>query len=148
MPMKPKNTRIDLNVVAKQLDAAKRPQNDRVVYEGDAFDTAMAALFSAFELSSEISDSGRQRIIRNAIFSLRPATTITAAALRSALARQEATYLHLPQERYAILTSISAKFTSELRDIREGGTRIRFYRTRPHRFGRKRFEDIHSWPKD
>lgn len=146
--MHQKNKRIDLQVVAKQLDAAKRLQNDHVAYEGEAFDTAMAALFSALELSSEISDSGRQRIIRDAIFSFGAATTITADALRSAVARHEATYLRLPQQRYAILTSISAKFTSELRNIREAATRIRFYRDRPRRFARTRFEEMRIWPKD
>lgn len=143
-----RNERIDLNVIATNLEVGKRPQGGRLGFDGWAFDTASAALFSAFEFDLDIGDSGRQRIIRDALFGLNPTSTITGKVLASAVARQQEAYLKLPQRRYALLTSISVKFGKHLAAIRDGEVRIQFYRERPKRFDRKRFEKIHSWPKE
>jgi hypothetical protein len=145
--VKIKNERIDLNVVASQLDAGKRPQNGRLGFDGFAFDVASGALFSAIGFAADVSDSGRQRIIREGLFSLDPHRTITRKSLIAALARREAVYLALPLERFAVLTTVSSKFGRHLRPINRGRVKLRFAATIPRGFDRKPFEKIHSWPK-
>jgi hypothetical protein len=143
-----KNSKINLDVVASHLEEEKSPQDGRSVYNGWAHDIASAALFSAFEFDSEVVDSGRQRIIREALSSLDPSEVITSKLLTSALARREAEYLTLPRQRYSVLTSISAKFGDHLRQIRDGDVSIRFLRERPVKFDRKPFEKIYGWPRE
>ena len=143
-----KNSKINLEVVASHLEAGKRSQNGRLVYDGWALDVALAALFSAFEFHSEVVDSGRQRIISDALFSLDPSKLITSKGLVASLARHEADYLKLPAQRYSLVTSISAKFGDHFKEIRDGNVRIQFLRDRPARFDRKPFEGIYSWPKE
>lgn len=145
--MRIRNTKIDLAVVAATLNDAKRPHQSRVTYQGGAFDLAVAALFSAIELP-DVSDSGRQRIIRDALFSFRPEERITKGTLLSAVARHESIYIAAPSERYVLLTTISAKFISSLHAINDGANRIRFHRNRPHRFTRRRFQDIRTYPRE
>lgn len=144
--MRVKNNKINLEVVASHLEKGKRAQNGRLVYDGWTLDLASAAIFSAFEFDPKIVDSARQRIIHEALFSLDPSKRITSKLVTSALARSEETYLRLPEQRYSLLTSVSAKFGDHFKDIRDGRVRIRFLRNRPARFDRRPFEKIHSWP--
>jgi hypothetical protein len=145
--VKIKNDRIDLNVVASQLEVGKQPQNGRLAYDGSAFDVASGALFTAIGFADEVSDSGRQRIIREALFSLKPESAITRKSLMAALARHEAKYLALPMDRFALLTTIAVKFGRHLRPINKDRVKLRFADTIPRGFDRKPFEEIHSWPK-
>jgi len=141
-----KSKHVDLDIVAERLDRAKRPQNGRLAFEGTAFRTATSALLTALEFAAEIHDSGRQEIVRSALFSLEPSLKITSKAILAAAARTERDYLARNERRFALLTSVSMKFSERLRPIVEGRVRITFSRSLPTQFDRSVFHDIPAWP--
>jgi hypothetical protein len=103
-----RSDKLDLTLLAEQLETIKRirPDGD-VQFEGFLIDELRSVLLTAIEFREAIPEAERAGIITRSIFAAARAGQLTAARLKSAIARGESEYLALPLKPLHVYTTLA-----------------------------------------
>jgi hypothetical protein len=143
-----RNTRVNLDFVASQLEEAKSGSGERVVFSAPEMREMSAILATSLDFSQGTPDTERQRIINQAIFYAGQSGKITKRSLLGAISRFENEYLELPTQTFTLVTTLSVRYGDYLRPQRADDAVIVFSAAVPKRFDRSPLEEIPHWPKN
>ena len=120
--------------VTEGLEAARISDEEGVRFEGWDYDDFVVLLPFLVDFRAEMPELTRQRIINQATFNAGREGKIDKSRLIKHISILEDEYLKKPPQRYVLLTTISERFSKNLRPIRLSEATISFSRTMPRGF--------------
>lgn len=122
-------------MLARRLEGSRQEAagGGAVTFAGDPlFEDAALVVESGVEFVAEIPESDRRGIVSAALFATPPPVTLD--SLIAEINRRARDFLREPEQAYVLVSSISARYSTELRQSEVSGRRMYFRRSLPRRF--------------
>jgi hypothetical protein len=129
------NKEYDPDLISKKLEAIRvyDEQGDHRGFQGP-YEDCVSVLHSSLEFSDGIPQTERRKIIALSIRDAAVAGVISAKALLREISRQENSYLRKPVKKLVLVTSLSIRHDSALKNVLVNDAAIRFTPRLPKRF--------------
>lgn len=119
----------DPDHLAVRLEKSKISKNGRVSFEGLGFTEYIVVLNSMVSLNNTITESEKNRIVNQAVFSLAKKSKITSSGLLEEINKFESEFLKQKPQKFVIISSLSITRFRKLKRIWINGVSITFH---PH----------------
>lgn len=132
---------VDLEVVAKELERAKRPSGG---FDSTWFDELVASLSVHAPLDEATAERDRLALCREAISTVAQSGAITKSRLLAELGRRSNRFLSQPKQSFVLVTSLSCRYFPRLTRKVFDSWSVTFSNGPPHGFDRTYVPD-HVW---
>jgi len=133
---------IDANVIAENLEKARRIENGSVVFDSTWFEDLVWAFAEIAPFADDVSEFDRHRICTAAIFEAGKSGVLTKTKLFAQVDKDRRVFERQTPEPYVLVTSIAVRYSGALRNKRIGKWKLRFLHSLPKRFDRTFLQNI------
>jgi hypothetical protein len=143
------NDKIDLRVLAEQVEAAKVINAaGKPSFEAFALQDMEAVLQTSLDFDPGVPQHERHEMIHDGIFAAGAKGVITKESLLVAIGRLERAYLKVNNRQFHVLASLSLKHGKHLASLDVGGVRLSFHSGIPRRYEIPVAGGVMNWPQE